>query len=80
MEFAAAPVNMGIDLPIRRHPPADPFALRVANAIFLPINYGLELGFFLAVGGVRAAAVMRGTIAAEPPTNSLPGRWSRPAS
>jgi hypothetical protein len=28
-------------------------AVTVANAIFLPINYGLELGFFFAVGVIR---------------------------
>jgi hypothetical protein len=65
MEFALRRFNMGIDLTryagIRLQ---TPFALRVANAIFLPINYGLELGFFLAVGGVRLRRLMRGTIAA----------------
>jgi len=65
MEFALRRFNMGIDLTryagIRLQ---TPFALRVANAIFLPINYGWKLGFFLAVGGVRLRRLMRGTIAA----------------
>ena len=41
-----------------------PSALFVANAIFLPINYALELGFFLAVGILRLRQLMRGTVAA----------------
>jgi len=41
-----------------------PFALTVANVIFLPINYALELGFFLAVGVLRLRQLVRGSIAA----------------
>lgn len=40
------------------------FALTVANAIFLPINYALELGFFLAVGVLRLRQLVRGNIEA----------------
>ncbi len=39
-------------------------AVTVANLIFLPINYVLELGFFLAVGAVRLQQVVRGRIEA----------------
>ncbi len=49
--------QIGIDL-------KTPFALTVANAIFLPINYVLELGFFLAVGVLRLRQLMRGSIEA----------------
>ncbi|MGH9642770.1 MAG: hypothetical protein ACRD3Q_10110, partial [Terriglobales bacterium] len=38
--------------------------LLVANAIFLPINYTLELGFFLAVGFLRLRQLVRGRIEA----------------
>ncbi len=41
-----------------------PFALTVANAVFLPINYALELGFFLGVGVLRLRQLVRGSIAA----------------
>jgi hypothetical protein len=54
--------QIGIDL-------RAPFALTVANAIFLPINYGLELGFFLAVGVLRLRQFARGRIEAS--TNEL---------
>ncbi|HKN72682.1 MAG TPA: hypothetical protein VJX30_16735 [Terriglobales bacterium] len=40
------------------------FALTVANAILLPLNYALELGFFLAVGILRLRQVMRGEVEA----------------
>jgi hypothetical protein len=40
------------------------FASTVANAIFLPINYALELGFFLAVGARRLRQLMRGDVEA----------------
>jgi len=39
------------------------FGIDVANAIFLPINYALELGFFLAVGLLRLRQLKRGKIA-----------------
>ena len=38
--------------------------MTVANAIFLPINYALELGFFLAVGVLRLRQLVRGRIEA----------------
>jgi len=54
MEFALRRFNMGIDLTryagIRLQ---TPFALRVANAIFLPINYGWNSDSFSPFGGVR---------------------------
>ncbi len=40
------------------------FELNVANAIFLPINYALELGFFLAVGVLRLRQLARGRVEA----------------
>jgi hypothetical protein len=40
------------------------FALTIANAIFLPVNYALELGFFLAVGVLRLWQLVRGRIEA----------------
>ncbi len=39
-------------------------AVTVANLILLPINYVLELGFFLAVGVLRLQQVLRGRIEA----------------
>jgi len=39
-------------------------ALTVANAIFLPINYTLELGFFLGVGVLRLRQLVRGRVEA----------------
>ena len=65
LEFALRPFPLGIILArqigasLRSQP-----ALNVANAIFLPINYALELGFFLVVGVVRLGQLMRGSIAA----------------
>ena len=35
-------------------------ALTAANAIFLPVNYALELGFFIAVGVLRLCQLVRG--------------------
>lgn len=40
------------------------FAQTIANAIFLPISYALELGFFLAVGILRLRQLARGEIEA----------------
>jgi hypothetical protein len=39
-------------------------AVTVANAILLPINYALELGFFLAVGVLRLRQLVRGRVEA----------------
>jgi len=39
-------------------------ALTIANAIFLPLNYALELGFFLAVGVVRLCQLFHGRVEA----------------
>jgi len=43
---------------------ATQFALTVGNAIFLPINYALELGFFLAVGILRLRQLAHGKVEA----------------
>jgi len=40
--------------------------LSIANAILLPVNYGMELGFFLLAGIVRLRLVLRGKIEASP--------------
>jgi len=44
-------------------------AVTVANAIFLPINYALELGFFLAVALIRLRQLARGRVEAS--TNEI---------
>jgi hypothetical protein len=44
-------------------------ALTVANAVLLPINYALELGFFLAVGILRLRQLLSGRV--EATTNEL---------
>ena len=65
VEFAVRPFTLaahfsgklGIEL-------RTPFALTLANLVFLPLNYALELGFFLAVGVMRLRQLMRGRIKA----------------
>jgi hypothetical protein len=37
-------------------------AMTVANVVFLPINYALELGFFLAIGLLRLRQLVRGSV------------------
>ena len=70
VEFALRPFPLGIDIAqqiginLKTQ-----FALTVANALFLPINYLLELGFFLAVGALRLQQVVRGRV--EPSANEL---------
>ena len=65
VEFALRPFPLGlhfaqqIGIHLRT-----PFAVTVANAIFLPINYALELGFFLAVGVLRLRQLVRGRVEA----------------
>ena len=65
MEFALRPFPLGlyyaqrIGINLRTQS-----ALTVANAIFLPINYALELGFFLAVGVLRLRQLVRGRVEA----------------
>lgn len=54
-----------------------PFVVTVANAIFLPINYALELGFFLAVALVRLWRLKRSEVA--PSANEL-ASWTLIAS
>jgi hypothetical protein len=46
-----------------------PLALAVGQVLLLPINYGLELGFFLAVAILRLRQVIRGSVEAS--TNEL---------
>ncbi|MGB8013041.1 MAG: hypothetical protein WCF68_15615 [Terriglobales bacterium] len=65
VEFALRPFSPGIDLAERFGIHLrTPFALKVANVLFLPINYALELGFFLAVGVLRLRQLVRGTVEA----------------
>ncbi len=60
-EFALRPFPLGIlvarQIGISLRTQA---ALLVANAIFLPVNYALELGFFLVVGVLRLRQLVRG--------------------
>jgi len=37
-------------------------AMTVANVVFLPINYALEFGFFLAIGVLRLRQLVRGSV------------------
>lgn len=59
-EFGLRPFSFGIQLVQRAgiHFESQ-FALTLANALLLPINYALELGFFLAVGIVRLVQLVR---------------------
>ena len=41
-------------------------AVTLFDAIFLPINYALELGFFLAIGVMRLRQLRRGKVEADP--------------
>lgn len=65
LEFALRPFPPGIyfarsiGIPFRTQ-----FAVTVGNAIFLPVNYGLELGFFLAVGVLRLMQLARSGVEA----------------
>ena len=43
--------------------------MTLVNLVFLPINYALELGFFLAVGVLRQRQLMSGRVEAS--TNEL---------
>jgi hypothetical protein len=70
VETALRPFPLGIYLAKRigiQFP--TPFALAVATAIFLPINYAMELGFFLAIGVLRQRQVTSGRVQAT--TNEL---------
>jgi hypothetical protein len=70
VEFALRPFSFGILLAqqfgihFQTH-----FAMTMANAIFLPVNYMFELGFFLTVGVLRLRRLARGQIEAS--TNEL---------
>jgi len=65
IEFALRPFHAGVYLlqqmgiHLRTH-----LEETAANAIFLPINYALELGFFLAVGILRLRQLVRGRVQA----------------
>ncbi len=65
VEFEVRTFNLGIDFAqqigfnLRTQS-----AVTVANLILLPINYVLELGFFLAVGTLRLQQVVRGRVEA----------------
>jgi hypothetical protein len=70
VEFALRPFPLGlhfaqqIGIELRTQS-----ALTVANAIFLPLNYALELGFFLAVGVLRLRLLLSARV--EATTNEL---------
>ncbi len=66
VEFALRPFPLGelLAQQIGNHLPPQ-FALTVANAICLPLNYALELGFFLAVGVLRLRQLVRGSVEAD---------------
>jgi hypothetical protein len=73
-EFGLRPFPLGIALtehmgiPLRTQ-----FAWNLANAIFLPVNYALELGFFLVVCGLRLWRLVRGRVEA---TAHEMGAWA----
>jgi hypothetical protein len=70
VEFALRPFPFGLLLAQRIGIPIQTqFAENAANALLLPLNYALELGFFLAVGVLRLRQVMRGRV--ESSTNEL---------
>ena len=59
-EFALRPFSLGIILARQVGIRLDtPFAVTIANTIFLPLNYSLELGFFLLVGILRLSQLVR---------------------
>jgi hypothetical protein len=70
LEFAVRPFSAGIFV-LRRFgiDIRTPSAVLVANAILLPLNYALELGFFFAVGIMRLRQIVRKEVEAS--TNEL---------
>ncbi len=65
VEFALRPFSLAVHLSRKIGiNPQTPFALTLANLAFLPINYALELGFFLAVGLLRLRQLVRGRVEA----------------
>ncbi len=65
VEFEVRTFNLGIDIAQQiGFNLQTQSAVTVANLIFLPINYVLELGFFLAVGALRLQQVVRGRVEA----------------
>jgi len=65
VEFALRPFPLGVLLARQVGIKLDTqSAMTVANAIFLPINYALELGFFLAAGVIRLRQLARGRVEA----------------
>ncbi|MGA7645765.1 MAG: hypothetical protein WBW01_04585 [Terriglobales bacterium] len=74
LEFALRPFPFGVLLVQRTGIPIQTsFALTLAQAVLLPLNYTLELGFFLAIGVLRLRQLLRGSIEASP--NELAG-WT----
>ncbi|MGD0214444.1 MAG: hypothetical protein ABSB87_14550 [Terriglobales bacterium] len=61
VEFALRPFPLGFLLAQQGGIHLDPQSV-VANAMFLPINYALELGFFLVVGVIRLRQLARGRV------------------
>ena len=65
VEFEIRPFLLGIGLARQVGITlATRFALTVANAVLLPVNYALELGFFLAVGILRLRQLKQGNVEA----------------
>ena len=70
VEFEVRPFLLGIGLARQMGITfVTQFASTVGNAMFLPINYALELGFFLAVCVLRMAQLVRGR--ADASTNEM---------
>ena len=77
-EFALRPFSLGIALVQQAGVRLDtPFAVTLANAIFLPLNYTLELGFFLLVGILRLRQLMHRQIQAN---NNERAAWTMVAA
>ena len=65
VEFEVRTFNLGIDIAQQiGFNLQTQSAVTLANLIFLPINYVLEFGFFLAVGALRLHQVVRGRVEA----------------
>ena len=64
-EFALRPFSLAVHFTQKiGFNPQTPSELALINLLFLPINYALELGFFLAVGLLRLRQLMRGQVEA----------------
>ncbi len=65
VEFALRPFSLAVHFTRKTGIyPQTPSALTLVNLVFLPINYALELGFFLAVGVLRLRQLARGRVEA----------------